>query len=524
MRKSIVIGIALLTVFLSFAQNNTINYKILVGDSSGNPLANQATVIRFTVFSEATQVYQETHNTTTDVNGIAIVNIGAGTSGDLFTDINWSSGTTSLQTELDTGSGFVDIGTEEFKSVPYALNAGNGSGLKEVTENLNTGWRLETNPILDGGAIADIGDKAVDMTIHDDGFWFLSGASGPYSFAANKDNLATGSGSSAFGNSSRVTGVNSISAGTSGDVSGNSSFGFGNGLLVSANSAMAVGAYNVDDANALFMVGNGTDDLARNNAMTVTNTGKTTVNESTASSANHAISGIKTHTGFADAAGVYGENTVEDYYGIGVIGKGGWKGVEGEVFPTGSGGSYFGMLGAVYGSNAAGLGTNYGVYGTSISAGAINYAVYAAGDLAHTGALINASDRKLKTNINAISNSLESISLLNPTTYSIKESYQKRMNMSSKPQFGFLAQELQEVFPDLVSFNKHPGATKEAAPIEYLGVNYVGLIPILTAGIKEQQQLIEQQQQTINEQQQTLVTQQQMLQDLLARVETLENR
>jgi len=144
--------------------------------------------------------------------------------------------------------------------------------------------------------------------------------------------------------------------------------------------------------------------------------------------------------------------------------------------------------------------------------------------MAYTGALIDASDSKLKTNVNPVSNVLGAISQLNPSRYIIKESYQKSMNMSNKPEYGFIAQELQEVFPNLVSINKHPGDTKNAAPIEYLGVNYVGLIPILTAGIQEQQQLIDQQQQAIAAQRQTITTQQQMLQDLLARVEALENR
>ena len=80
-----------------------------------------------------------------------------------------------------------------------------------------------------------------------------------------------------------------------------------------------------------------------------------------------------------------------------------------------------------------------------------------------------------------------------------------------------ITEELQQVFPDLVSVNVHPGKTKNDPSIEYLGVNYIGLIPVLTAGIKEQQNIIEQQQQTID-------AQQQLLQELLNRVEALENR
>ncbi|MDY2588347.1 tail fiber domain-containing protein [Winogradskyella aquimaris] len=377
MKKTYFLGLALLVTFLSFSQNNSINYKALVKDDQGNTLTNQNITIRFTIFVDASQVYQEIHNTDTDANGIAIVNIGAGTTSDIFSNIDWSGGTTSLRTEIDSGSGYVDIGTTDFKTVPYALYALNSSGFP------------------------------------------------------------------------------------SGDVTIN---------------------------------------------------GKLTVNENSINFTDHAVNGIKNHIGSVDNAGVYGENLVTDFYGYGVFGVAGYMGVRGQVTASGSG-SYYGTYGGSFGSNT---GTNYGIFGFA-SGGATNYAVYASGDLAYTGALINASDRKLKTNIETVNNALESIAQLNPTSYNIKQEYIKKMNMSSAPQIGFIAQELQEVFPNLVSTNIQPGKTKEDPIIEYLGVNYIGLIPILTAGIKEQQEIIEQQNETIE-------AQQLLLQDLLRRVEALENR
>lgn len=239
--------------------------------------------------------------------------------------------------------------------------------------------------------------------------------------------------------------------------------------------------------------------------------GATTVNESTNSTSTYALSGIKTHTGDNDARGVYGENTVSDYYGYGVYGKAGYTGVRGVVTPSGDF-EYYGVAGRVVGGN----GTNYGVYG-SASGGATNYSVYASGDLAYTGALISTSDRKLKTNINKLSNSMATIMSLQPSTYSFKESYQKNIHVSNKPQFGFMAQELQAVLPELVSENKHPGANKEDPEISYLGINYIGLIPILTAGIQEQQEQIITLEAKIESQNQTI-------QSLISRIEVIENR
>lgn len=548
MKKLSIFGLAFVLSFLAFSQNDVINYKALISDGSGSILSSEVVSIRFTIFADAAQVYQETHNTTTDANGIAIVNIGNGNSSDDFNAIDWTDQLMSLTTEIDTGSGFVSIGNTVFRSVPFALNVLNTQGLKVLRSGINSGWRLETDPFLDGATLASVGDKSVDMTIHDDSFWGVSGASGRFSFAANKDTWAEGDSSATFGNETNASGIASFAAGATVQVSGNTSAAFGNDNVVSGSSSLAagssidvsgsrssafglnltvssddatvVGRHNVNFSNALFVVGNGSSGVDRSNALTVLGSGETTANgqfrvnsEFIAPDAD-ALQGLKTHSAGQqiDAKGVYGENTVDDYYGIGVEGVGGWRGVAGRSLGFGNN-RYYGVFGDASGFNS---GINYGVYGTA-SGGATNYAVYAEGDLAHTGVIVEASDRKLKTNIQSVSNAIESIILLNPKSYTIKQEYIDKMNMSTLPQIGFIAQELQQVFPNLVTNNVHPGRTKKDQKIEYLGVNYIGLIPILTAGIKEQQQIIQQQQQTID-------AQEIMLQNLLSRVEALENR
>lgn len=514
MKRIITLFCAMLFVAMTYAQNEYINYKAVIKDGSGNIVANQLVGLQFQIrqtTSTGTVVYTETHSSATDVNGILILDIGGGTTSDVFSDINWGSDNHFLNVQIDItgGTSYTDLGTTEFKSVPYALNV---NGLEKLTEGGKTGWRLETDPDLDGGQLAPIGNKAIDMTIHDDGFWSFAGASGDFSFVVNKDNYASGAYSSAFGISSRVTGAASISAGNMGDVSGNSSFGFGSGLLVSADDATAVGEYNSDDTNAAFMVGNGTFS-SRSNAFTVQKNGNTTINGQTVvnyvtADANRAFSAVKNDPpgSFSDAAGVYGENIVDNSWGYGVHGNGNYQGVRG-VSPI------FGVYGTALGPNT----TTYGVYGTATGGTSNNYAVYASGDLVYTGSLVDASDSKLKTNVNNIGNVLDAITSLKPSKYYIKESYQRSMNMSSKQEYGFIAQELQDVFPDLVSRNVHPGETREANPIEYLGVNYIGLIPILTKGIQEQQEEIETLKNKVTSQEQTIAL-------LIERIEALENK
>jgi hypothetical protein len=74
---------------------------------------------------------------------------------------------------------------------------------------------------------------------------------------------------------------------------------------------------------------------------------------------------------------VFGQNTAADAQGIGVVGIGGYSGVQGNVFPTGNA-LYFGASGNVISS--AGAGTNIGIYGRA-EGGATNYAGYFLGDV-----------------------------------------------------------------------------------------------------------------------------------------------
>ncbi len=82
--------------------------------------------------------------------------------------------------------------------------------------------------------------------------------------------------------------------------------------------------------------------------------------------------------------------------------------------------------------------------------------------------LINNSDRRYKKNINKLK-SPSKLGKLNGVQYNLKKSKDDRL------EFGFIAQELQKVYPNLVYEDKKG----------YLGVNYVGLIPLLTEAYKE---------------------------------------
>ena len=124
--KSRVFIFALLFVTTSlFSQSSSINYKALIKDGGGNVVANQSITIQFQILQGGglTNVYQETHTPNTDANGIAIVNIGTGTTSDVFADIDWGSDDHFLNVQIDTGGGLTNMGNTQFMAVPYALNS-----------------------------------------------------------------------------------------------------------------------------------------------------------------------------------------------------------------------------------------------------------------------------------------------------------------------------------------------------------------------------------------------------------------
>lgn len=132
MKTKITLLILLLGI-IGYAQNG-INYKAVIKDDNGNVLANDNIFIQFAILEGGTtNVYTETHSPSTDANGIIIVDIGEGipTSGN-FSNIDWDSDDYLLNVQVNTGSGFVDMGTTQFKSVPYAKSAENAISAKTI--------------------------------------------------------------------------------------------------------------------------------------------------------------------------------------------------------------------------------------------------------------------------------------------------------------------------------------------------------------------------------------------------------
>jgi hypothetical protein len=173
---------------------------------------------------------------------------------------------------------------------------------------------------------------------------------------------------------------------------------------------------------------------------------------------------------------------------------------------AGAVGNSYGTTGWAFGQGPA----NYAIYGyvdpTSTPVTTLNYAGYFEGNVLVTGTFSNPSDEKLKNNLRPMNSVLSGIMQLNPLKYFYTKEAIEKIKVPSVEQYGFTAQNIASVFPELVKKeiapvynvkkvegpNGKPHYVKEKVEdINFSSVNYIGLIPILTHAIQEQQQIIE---------------------------------
>ena len=88
-----------------------------------------------------------------------------------------------------------------------------------------------------------------------------------------------------------------------------------------------------------------------------------------------------------------------------------------------------------------------------------------------SGDVVVSSDARLKSNIVSLGSTLSRLLLIDGKSYEMK----------GKQKIGVLAQDIKEVFPELVTEDDN----------EMLAVNYQGLVPVLINALKEQQSEIE---------------------------------
>ncbi len=105
----------------------------------------------------------------------------------------------------------------------------------------------------------------------------------------------------------------------------------------------------------------------------------------------------------------------------------------------------------------------------------------------------NISDKEIKTNVIEITNAIEKLKQLEPVTYMYNSQSHKHLKLSTKKKYGFIAEDFQTVFPEMVhdkrvSYMAWKNHTKSNVIKE---IDEASLIPVLVASIIELQQEVE---------------------------------
>jgi len=303
-------------------------------------------------------------------------------------------------------------------------------------------------------------------------------AKGSYSLAFGEQNEATYPHSVAIGHYNQSFGATSIAMGyynhcykhnsvSIGFWNYNYALGghiYGTNLINNSYVSMVLGVNNAPIANAdssnwvptdpLLMIGNGQYDHLRNNALVMLKNGRTGFGTDSPAGLVHIK--YNSSTGIPQ---LYLQENGNDYARI--------------TFKNNNPGFWdlAGFAQGLFGDNEyAEFNFYYSLFGGNI------LKLKGNGNAVLAGTLTQSSDERLKINIEPLSDALNRILKINGYTYNWKDTLR-----GVDPQIGFIAQELEQQFPELVETDED--GMKSVA--------YSNMVPVLLEAIKEQQKQID---------------------------------
>ena len=280
-----------------------------------------------------------------------------------------------------------------------------------------------------------------------------SNSAGTYSVAMGAGTSASGIASTAMGLSTTASGDYSTAMGRSTTAIGNYSTAMGYYTTAGGNYSTAMGGTTTAGGNYSTAMGQNT--IASGNWSTAMGL------YTTASGAIATAMGSQTTASGAIATAMGGGTTASDYASV-VIGQ-------------------YNSSGSSVTNNATSFSTSNTAFVIGNGADSSNKSdafkvmfngdATVSNDLTVSGDVVISSDARLKSNIVSLGSTLPKLLQIDGKSYEMK----------GKQKIGVLAQEIREVFPELVSEDDN----------EMLAVNYQGLVPVLINALKEQQSEID---------------------------------
>jgi hypothetical protein len=445
-----------------FAQSpQKMSYQAVIRDASGSLITNQNIGMSISIrwgSASGPVDFSEVHSATTNSNGLVSLQIGTGSSQQgTISDIYWGDGPYFIETQTDPngGNNYTISGSSELLSVPYALTSPPFVRTDDNTYSTNSTigigianpWsRLDIMDTLDPAT--SYFTNVDDFTIYVDAFSVSTDPNKHHTGTYSTINAISGAASGVYGYSHGLNPNDGQNAGVFGEaVNGGDNFGI-YGRAVETNTG----------TSSILAINNGAGGEAANSSETNIGGAFLSHDDADLGADNYGVAG------FAD------NDQVTLSLGINY----------GGIFE--SGGS---------------LSSSAGIYASTQGVGQYDYAAEFNGDVLVTGTLYETSDRKFKTNITKMNNAMSILRKIEPVEYDYNQSFlEKGLNLPKEHQFGFIAQDLENILPNAVAKQKiytnmskrKPG--EERVFEEFLGVNYKSIIPILVQGIKEQDKKI----------------------------------
>lgn len=468
-----------------------VSYQAVARNANGDILANQPVGLRVSLLANSetgTALYTETHTLTSNAFGVLSFVIGGGTpASGTFSNINWNNEAVFVKLEADFAGGttYTDLGASRVWSVPFALAAGNAF-----------------NPKIPRIISSDAGDSAIVTRVSGN------------RYALAYQNYVTTNSSTAGGTFTHVTPAGTTPGfifGTYSRVTGQNNGSLPNGTGSYADYNVAEGTSKVTVGSIGFAIGAGSGEVVP--------FGDPREAQGNFGSANY---------------GIYGVSRLNNNLNIGVFGTAGGNvpgargnvGVEGQAFTAGNTNN-LGMVASAWNSSVRNIGLNaratrqtagdnigaeifvnnasgnnlgliVGAQGTNATAIISNGNMTVNGNITHSGTITQSSDRNLKEGVAPLESTLSKLLAMNVVQYQYRQD--TGLFLPTGTHYGVIAQELEPLFPDLVTQSTaripnldaaDAGPSTSTTTIDYKSVNYTEMIPLLIKAMQEQQAQIE---------------------------------